>query len=149
MLPTSLLVLAGGFGARLRTAVSGVPKPLAPVVNRPYLHYLRENWVAQGVTSLTFLLHHQADLIEAFLQLRQNTGEQPITCSVRTLTEPHPLGTGGAIAFAVEQLQLTGSFLATNADTWLGSGIRQATEAGVPAMAVVRVENSERYGSVR
>jgi D-glycero-alpha-D-manno-heptose 1-phosphate guanylyltransferase len=149
MPPTSLLVLAGGFGTRLRTAVSAVPKPLAPVVGRPYLHYLIENWVEQGVTSLTFLVHHQADLIEAFLELRQSTGDGPMICNVRTLREPRPLGTGGALAYAVQQLQITGSFLATNADTWLGSGIRQVTGAGVPAMAVVRVENSERYGSVR
>src|SRR5580704_11871576 len=104
MAPTNLLVLAGGFGVRLRAAVSGVPKPLAPVVDRPYLHYLMENWIAQGVTSLTLLLHHQADVIEAFLQSRRDSGEQPIVCSVRTLTEPSPLGTGGAIAFAVQQL---------------------------------------------
>jgi D-glycero-alpha-D-manno-heptose 1-phosphate guanylyltransferase len=149
MPPTSLLVLAGGFGTRLRAAVSEVPKPLAPVVDRPYLHYLMENWVGQGVTSLTFLLHHQAELIEAFLELRQNSGELPLVCNARTLTEPRPLGTGGAIAFAVQQLQLTGSFLATNSDTWLGSGIRQVADAAGPAMAIVWVENSERYGRVR
>jgi D-glycero-alpha-D-manno-heptose 1-phosphate guanylyltransferase len=149
MSPTNLLVLAGGFGTRLRATVSKVPKPLAPVADRPYLHYLMENWVGQGVTSLTFLLHHQAELIRAFLESRQESRELPATCELRTLTEPHPLGTGGAIAFAVQQLQITGSFLATNSDTWLGSGIRQIAEARAPAMAVVWVENSDRYGSVR
>jgi len=144
----SLLVLAGGFGTRLQAVVSAVPKPLAPVADRPYLHYLIENWVEQGVTSLTFLLQHQADKIEAFLELQKSTSERPMNCNVRSVTEPRPLGTGGAIAFAVQQLSLTGSFLVTNADTWLGSGIRQVNDAGEPAMAVVRVENSERYGRV-
>jgi D-glycero-alpha-D-manno-heptose 1-phosphate guanylyltransferase len=149
MPPTSLLVLAGGFGTRLRTAVSAVPKALAPVADRPYLYYLIENWVEQGVTSLTFLLHYQADLIEGFLESWQSMGKTPSNCAVRTVIEPRPLGTGGAIAFAVQQLEITGSFLAANADTWLGSGIQQVSNARAPAMAVVRVENSERYGSVR
>jgi D-glycero-alpha-D-manno-heptose 1-phosphate guanylyltransferase len=149
MPPTNLFVLAGGFGTRLRAAVSKVPKPLAPVVDRPYLHYLIENWIEQGVTSITFLLHHQADLIEAFLESRKGADHRPGICDIGTLIEPFPLGTGGAIAFAVQQLQMTGSFLATNADTWLGTGIRQVIEAGAPAMAVVRVDNSDRYGNVR
>jgi len=149
MRPASLLVIAGGVGSRLQPAVSTVPKPLAPVVNRPYLHYLLDNWLAQGVTSLIFLLHHQAGLIETFLEREQDLGRPLVNCSVRILTEPQPLGTGGAIAYAVQQLQITGSFLATNADTWLGSGIKQISEASEPAMAVVRVDNSDRYGKVR
>jgi len=148
MRPASLLVIAGGRGSRLQSAVSTVPKPLAPVVNRPYLHYLLENWLAQGVTSLIFLLHHKAHLIEDFLSWQQNSGESFVNCNLRTLTEPQPLGTGGAIAYAVQQLQMTGSFLATNADTWLGSGIQQISQASAPAMAVVRVGNSDRYGKV-
>lgn len=147
MRESSLLVLAGGFGTRLRSAVSDVPKPLAPVVDRPFLHYLIESWVEQGVTQLTFLLYHQADLIEAFLK-RQKAEGRLKGCELRTLSEPQPLGTGGAIAYAVQQFRLTGSFLVTNADTWLGSGVEQVSAASMPAMAIVRVENSERYGCV-
>lgn len=149
MPPTSLLVLAGGFGTRLRPAVADVPKPLAPVVDKPYLHYLIENWIEQGITSMTFLLHHQAESIEAFLEVRPPSRNPRLNCNVRTLTEPRPLGTGGAIAFAVQQLHLSGSFLATNSDTWLGAGIREVADAAAPAMAVVWVENSDRYGGVR
>ena len=144
---TNLVVLAGGFGTRLRSAVSEVPKPLAPVFGRPYLHYLIERWVEQGVTQFTFLLHHQGSSIKAFLESQQNEGRLR-DCELRTLTEPHPLGTGGAVAYAVQQLRMTGSFLVANADTWLGSGIEQVVKAPVPAMTIVRVESSERYGSV-
>lgn len=143
-----MLVLAGGFGTRLRSVVSEVPKPLAPVIDRPYLHYLIENWVEQGVTSLTFLLHHQADLIEVFLESQKSKGWLR-GCELHTLIEPQPLGTGGAVAYAVQQLRLAGTFLVANADTWLGSGVKQILETETPAMALVRVNNSERYGSVR
>jgi D-glycero-alpha-D-manno-heptose 1-phosphate guanylyltransferase len=142
-----LLVLAGGFGTRLRSAVSEVPKPLAPVLDRPYLHYLIQSWVAQGVTRMTFLLHHQANMIEEFLRSQQRNG-QLAGCEVHTLTEPQALGTGGAVAHAVRQFEISGAFLVTNADTWLSSGIQQVCAAQKPAMAIVRVHNSERYGSV-
>ncbi len=142
----NLLVLAGGFGERLRSVVSDVPKPLAPVKGQPYLHYQIENWVDQGVTQLTFLLHYKADSIEAFLKAHQ---KQLRNCEICTLTEPQPLGTGGAIAFAVQQFGLAGSFLVANADTWLSSGVQRVFDAEMPAMATVQVENSERYGSVQ
>jgi NDP-sugar pyrophosphorylase family protein len=144
---TNLLVLAGGFGTRLRAAVPEVPKPLAPVASRPYLHYLIERWVEQGVTQFTFLLHHQGSSIKAFLESQQNEGRLR-DCELRILTEAQPLGTGGAVAYAVEHLRMTGSFLVAHADTWLGSGIGQVVKAPAPAMAIVHVENSERYGSV-
>ena len=34
------IVLAGGFGTRLRTVVSDVPKPMAPVAGKPFLCWL-------------------------------------------------------------------------------------------------------------
>jgi D-glycero-alpha-D-manno-heptose 1-phosphate guanylyltransferase len=142
-----MLVLAGGFGARLRPAVDNVPKPLAPVANRPCLHYLIENWVGQGVTGLTFLLHHQAELIEQFLKIEKDAGILA-GCELRTLSEPEPLGTGGAVAYGVRRCRLTESFLVTNADTWLGSGLEQLFGTPDPALAVVRTENPDRFGRV-
>lgn len=142
-----LLVLAGGFGTRLRSVVAEVPKPLAPIEGRPFLEYLVESWVEQGITRFTFLLHHQADLIEAFLDARK--GDRRFRDSeFHTLCEPQPMGTGGAVAYAVREQRLAGSFLVANADTWLGSGVERVFRTEAPAMATVRVGNSERYGSL-
>ncbi len=142
-----MLVLSGGFGTRLRSTISDVPKSLAPVLQRPYLFYLIENWRKQGITSFIFLLHHQAEMIIDFLhevkQLDILEGSE-----VRTIVEPHPLGTGGAIAYCVKELSLNGDFLVTNADTWLGTGIVDMEKSQSPSIAVIKVSNSERYGSV-
>jgi D-glycero-alpha-D-manno-heptose 1-phosphate guanylyltransferase len=146
--PAELLVLAGGFGTRLRAAIADVPKPLAPVGNRPFLDYLIENWLSQGLTALTFLLHYESDSVKLFLEQAKRNG-QLRDCDVYTSTEPQPMGTGGAVAYAVRERRLTGSFLVTNADTWLGGGIQQVLNAPAPAIAIVKVENSERYGSVQ
>lgn len=146
--PTELLVLAGGFGTRLRSAVGVVPKPLAPVGDRPFLYYLVENWVHQGVSKMAFLLHHKSKYIEDYLRELKAEGRLK-NCDVQALTEPEPLGTGGAVAFAVRQLGLSGSFLVANADTWLGSGVQPLSYESSPAMAVLPSETTERYGGVR
>ncbi len=141
-----LLVLAGGFGTRLQAAVSDVPKALAPVANIPFLHYQIEHWITQGITSFVFLLYHQSSSIIEFLKSQQN--DLLKDCQVDWLVEPEPMGTGGAVAYAVEQLNLSSDFLLTNADTWLGQGIQQVLAASSPAMAVVKVADTGRYGSV-
>ncbi len=142
----NLLVLAGGFGTRLQLAVSDVPKALAPVANLPFLYYQIEHWISQGINSFVFLLYHQSTLIIDFLKKEQNGLFQG--CHVEWLVEPEPMGTGGAAAYAVEQLNISDNFLLTNADTWLGIGIKQLLAASSPAMAVVQVTDAARYGSV-
>ena len=143
-----LLILAGGFGTRLRSAVSDVPKPLAPVGNNPFLRYLIDQWIAQGVRNMIFLLHHQAALIENYLAA-EKAGGLLNGCEIRTVIEEQPLGTGGSVAYAAGRCELKSSFLVVNADTWLGSGIHRMCDASSPSLAVVHVDNSERYGSVQ
>ena len=142
-----LLVLAGGFGTRLQSVVAEVPKALAPVGDVPFLRLQIEHWKNQGLKSFVFLLHHQADLIIDFLRNEQNGLLKD--CDVQWLVEPMPMGTGGALAYAVEHLNISNDFLVTNADTWLGTGIKEVWQAASPAMAVVRVGDAGRYGNVQ
>lgn len=141
-----LLVLAGGFGTRLKTVVSDVPKALAPTGDVPFLQIQIEHWQAQGLTEFTFLLHHQADKVVDFLEPCKVGLLKG--CQVDWLIEPTPLDTGGAISYAVRELSLTDDFLVTNADTWLGGGIRELMESESPAMAVVNLSDVGRYGEV-
>jgi D-glycero-alpha-D-manno-heptose 1-phosphate guanylyltransferase len=141
-----LLVLAGGFGTRLQSVLHETPKALAPVLGKPFLSFQIEHWFKQGVNSFVFLLHHHADAIVGFLKNEQNGLLK--NCNVRYVIEPTPMGTGGAIAYAIKDLGLEGNFLLTNADTWLGSGIKEVKMASAPAMLVVKVEDVGRYGEV-
>jgi len=146
MATRTLLVLAGGLGTRLRSVVADVPKPLAPVDGHPFLHHAIENWRRQGIDKLMLLLQHRAEAIEKFVaEHRELMAGLEVCISI----EPQPLGTGGAVAHAVKAFGLSGSFLVTNADTWLGSGVTELAGARVPAMGIVRVDNVERYGCVR
>lgn len=141
-----LLILAGGFGTRLKTAVADVPKALAPIGDIPFLQLQLEHWLAQGLFEFTFLLHHQADQIISFLQAQQ--GGLLKDCQVDWLIEPLPMDTGGALAHAVKTLNLKDDFLMTNADTWLAGGIHEMIQSAAPAIAVVNLADVSRYGQV-
>ena len=142
-----MLVLAGGFGTRLQPVVAEVPKALAPVGQVPFLYLQIEHWIAQGLRSFIFLLHHQADLIINFLETEKNGILN--NCQVTWLVEPTPMGTGGAVAHAVKQLSLMGDFLLTNADTWLGEGVQGISRSAAPSMAVLSLRDASRYGQVQ
>ena len=144
---SKLLVLAGGFGTRLQSVLPGTPKAMVPVGEVPFLALQLENWVSQGIRSFVFLLHHQADQIIGFLDTVKNRLLKD--CEVMSLVEPTAMDTGGAVAYAVRELGLDGDFLVTNADTWLGSGIRELTASRTPAMAVIQLDDSSRYGQVQ
>lgn len=143
-----MFVLAGGFGTRLRTVVSDVPKPLAPVENKPFLYYLVKNWIEQGVREFIFLLHYEADQIISYLDNAEFT-HQIRDLKISYIVEPEPLGTGGAVKYALEQYPVDGDFLVTNADTWLSTGVQMLIASPAPSIATVTVPNVSRYGEVR
>tara|TARA_B110001452_G_scaffold253599_1_gene244463 strand:+ start:1375 stop:2085 length:711 start_codon:yes stop_codon:yes gene_type:complete len=142
-----LLVLAGGFGSRLRSVVSDVPKPLAPINGIPFLSFQLDNWASQGIKEFIFLLHFEANVIIEFLK-KWNNLEANQDIEMRFVIEHIPLGTGGSVANAVQKLNLTSNFLVTNADTWLGSGIQELSHASAPVISVVEVANAKRYGTI-
>ena len=86
-----MLLLAGGFGSRLRSVVSDVPKPLAPVCGKPFLLYLMENYIRQGAKEFVFLLHYEAKLIEALIE-QMAISENFLNVKMICLYESKPLG---------------------------------------------------------
>ena len=145
MMKKPLMVLAGGYGKRLRSVVSDVPKPLAPVCGRPFIFYLIQNWVDQGIEDFIFLLHYEAQQIENLLfELKESSSFSNV--EFRTVLENKPLGTGGAILNAIDQLKLVESFLVANADTWLSSGVEIISKKSRPTIAAVKTKNTSRYG---
>lgn len=138
------IVLAGGFGTRLASVVSDVPKPLAPVAGRPFLFWLLDTLAGQGVARVVLATGHRAEMIEAAI------GPRFAGMAVAYSREDAPLGTGGAMWKALA-LAEGARVLALNGDTWLGADLR-AMEAHAPAadlvVAVRPVEDRSRYGSV-
>ena len=90
------VILAGGFGTRLRPLTVELPKPVVPIFDRPFLHYqtdlLRQ---VPEVDEVILSLNYHPERIEARVGDGAGAG-----LPVRYRVEPHPLGTGGAIKFA-------------------------------------------------
>lgn len=141
-----LLILAGGKGTRLRSAVPNLPKVLAPIDKKPFVDFQMTNWISQGVNSFVFILHHDAQMIR-----RHITSQYPELVKKRLIEfvlEPFPLDTGGAVANAVKELNISGKFLVTNADTWLGSGLSDVWKSEPPSLGIIKVPDTSRFGKV-
>ena len=94
------LILAGGEGTRLRPLTSTIPKPVVPLVGRPFISYMLE-WLREP-------RRRRRDPVAA--------GSWPTACAtvlgdgsalgirLRYVEEPRPLGTGGALKFAEDLL---------------------------------------------
>jgi len=143
----NMLVLAGGFGTRLRAVVSKVPKSLAPVNGIPFLELQLKHWIAQGQDSFIFLLHYEAGQIIDFLIKNKKGFLYGI--SIEWIVECEPLGTGGAILNAIKEFDLKNDFLVVNSDTWLSSGLKVLRSASSPTIGIVKVQDSSRYGLVQ
>jgi D-glycero-alpha-D-manno-heptose 1-phosphate guanylyltransferase len=142
----TLLVLAGGFGTRLKSALDDCPKALAPVGGTPFLGLLLEAWRQEGVRDILFMLHHKSDQISNYLEKNSDSLLESITWA--TIREEVPLGTGGAIANAVQNRNLSGNILVVNADTWTNQCLDVVRSAPCPAMGVVHIKDTSRYGTV-
>ena len=143
----TLLILAGGFGSRLREIVSDVPKPLAPVSNEPFLKLLLKKYIAQGASNIILLLHYKAKKIELMIQEMEECGELN-GIQINTITEQKPLGTGGSILNAITNFGIFNSFLVANADTWLSKSLIFMNNSEPLSIASVHLNDSSRYGSL-
>jgi D-glycero-alpha-D-manno-heptose 1-phosphate guanylyltransferase len=142
------VVLAGGLGTRLREAVADVPKCLAPVGSRSFLEIQIGALLAAGVGDIVLSLGHMANQVVSAVARMEHRGR------VRHVVEPSLLGTGGAIAFALDTLGLD-EVLVANGDTHLEGDISAMLQpldrAGgeLLRMAVVQVADRGRFGGVQ
>lgn len=126
---TTAMVLAAGFGTRMRPLTDTIPKPLVPLKGRPLIDHVLDRLMVAGVTKAVVNVHHHADKLEAHLKRRQ---KPTITISdERGLL----LDTGGGVIRALPQLG-DNPFLIHNSDSvWIegvGSNIARMIEGWDP-----------------
>jgi dTDP-glucose pyrophosphorylase len=83
------IILAGGFGTRLREAVPDLPKPMAPIAGRPFLAWQLDYLIATGIQHVIFSVGYKAESISNYF------GSSYAGCSISYVREDEPLGTGG------------------------------------------------------
>jgi len=85
------MILAAGFGTRLRPLTDGIPKALVPVLGRPMLAHVIEKFIASGINEILINAHYLAEKIEEFVR------KSDINADIKVVREDTILGTGGGI----------------------------------------------------
>jgi len=100
------------MGTRLRSAIPDLPKPMAPIEGKPFLGYLLNYWVGQGIKRFILSVGYKHEVIQRQFGFRYKDTE------IHYAVETEPLGTGGGLLLAMEQLRTKESFLILNGDTF-------------------------------
>lgn len=139
------IVLAGGFGTRLRQVVANVPKPMAPIVGRPFLEILLGSLARKGFSRVVLSLGFMAEKIS------DHFDTQFAGMDIAYVVEDTPLGTGGAIRLAFEACSQDHVFV-FNGDTYIDlevQSLEQQWEANRHPIIVARqVPDTSRYGRI-
>jgi D-glycero-alpha-D-manno-heptose 1-phosphate guanylyltransferase len=142
------IILAGGLGTRLRSVIGeALPKCMAHVAGRPFLHYLFKYLEGEGCTRIVLSLGHGHAHILDWLGR-----ESPTHVEVAHVIEHEPLGTGGGIRLAMKEaheehvIVLNGD---TAFDVRLGALKSFAETVGAETtLALKPMRDFARYGTV-
>lgn len=140
------IILAGGFGTRLQSVVSDVPKPMAPIGDKPFLHYILTTLYKQDVTHVVLSVGYKHETIVNYF------GSEYLGMQIDYAVEDEPLGTGGAIKKALKMIK-SNDILVLNGDTFFDielSDLRHFYEekAADIAIALKTMRDFDRYGVV-
>ena len=140
------IILAGGFGTRLRDAIPDLPKCMAPVNGRPFLFYVINYLRSQGIEKFIFSLGYKHQVIEAYLHAEFST------LDFQCLIEREPLGTGGAVLASCYKASEK-NVLVVNGDTIFKINLKKALiehnkHSSDCSLLLKPMENFDRYGVV-
>lgn len=140
------IILAGGLGTRLRDVVKNLPKPMAPVNGKPFLHYLFAYLQRQGISKVILSVGYRADVIRSYF------GDSYNGISILYMEEAEPLGTGGGIYQAISLTD--GPAYVLNGDTFFEIDLQllfqfyESSGADI-ALSLKRLQNFDRYGTLQ
>lgn len=140
------LIIAGGFGTRLRPLTDHVPKSLMPIANRPFLEHQVRLLARHGVSEAILLTGYLADEFESFIGRAAEIGVK-----VEISTEDHPLGTAGAVRSRLEDLDDTS--IVFNGDVLTDLDVSAMVEfhrarGSALSIALTHVDDASAYGLV-
>jgi len=140
------IVLAGGFGTRLQKVVSEVPKSMARIQNRPFLEYLFDYLISQGVAKVILSVGYKHEIIF------NHFNDQYKSLSIGYSVENEPLGTGGGIRLALWKIEGPRA-LVLNGDSLFRADYKALSEFHVKkkadtTLALRKLDDTSRYGRV-
>ncbi len=141
------IILVGGYGTRLRPLTTNIPKPVVPIVNKPFMLYQIELLKMYGVTEIVLAIGHLSDYIKKTLGNGKHYGVK-LTYSL----EKEPLGTGGAVKLASKHIDGEGAFI-LNGDVLTDINLEKLhklhkAKKSKVTVALVPVADPSKYGLV-
>lgn len=143
---TTAIILAGGFGTRLQSVVSDLPKPMAPINNEPFLNYQLNYLKHYGIKNVILSLGYLSEKIKAYY------GSKFKGLNIDYVVEETPLGTGGGIRLALEKCT-DDLALVLNGDSFFDVDLIKFHDLHIQnrsqiSLALRKVNNSARYGTI-
>jgi D-glycero-alpha-D-manno-heptose 1-phosphate guanylyltransferase len=141
-----VIVLAGGMGTRLRAVVNDLPKPMAPVNGKPFLEYLFQWLSLYFVSRIILSVGYKSDAISEYFG--NSFGNIPLEYIIET----EPLGTGGALKFALNYTTEE-DVVIINGDTYFPIDLDKFLDFHILnksklSIALKKMEKFDRYGTV-
>jgi mannose-1-phosphate guanylyltransferase len=142
-----VMVMAAGKGTRLRPVTDLLPKPMAPVANRPVLYHILRLLKRHGFREVVLNLHHMPDTITGYFGDGSTVG-----LDLRYSFEPELLGTAGGVK-KNEDFLGTGTFLVMSGDALTdidltGLVVAHRRTGSIATIAVKEVADPSLYGVV-
>ena len=140
------IILAGGLGTRLRSVVADLPKCMAPVAGRPFLHYVIAHLQKEGIQKFIFSVGYKSEAITNFVKMELR--EIDFKFSI----EEEPLGTGGAIKLSCKRIS-EHNVLICNGDTLFKIDVQKLSNSHFQhhadcTLCLKPMNNFDRYGVV-
>ena len=130
------IIMAGGFGTRMRPFTEKVPKPMLEVAGKPILEQIVERFVESGIHKFGMLLHYKPEMIEEHFKAKRYGDE-----AVAFIRETVPLGTAGGIRMFKDRLHEP--FFVMNGDSLIGCDWADFLEAHESQKASITIGVSE------
>jgi len=140
------VIMAGGFGTRLRPLTANAPKPMVPMVGKPVMEHIVELLKKHGITDIISMLYFQSEQIESYFGSGEKWGVK-----MSYIRAEADYGTAGSVKNA--QQFLDSSFIIISGDVLtdldLASAIKfHQNRKALATIVLTRVENPLAYGIV-
>lgn len=135
------IILCGGLGTRLKSVIKDIPKPMAPINDKPFLEFIFKYLKKQGVKEIILAVSYKYEVIKEYFK------DEFLGIKIKYSIEKEPLGTGGAIKEALKFIKNESYVL--NGDTFFNIDLSKLKLNGSKiCFALKQMNDFDRYGTV-
>ncbi|EOJ1573993.1 nucleotidyltransferase family protein [Campylobacter jejuni] len=135
------IILCGGLGTRLKSVIKDIPKPMAPINNKPFLEFIFEYLKKQGIKEVILAVSYKYEVIKGYFK------DEFLDIKIKYSIEKELLGTGGAIKEALKFIKNEAYVL--NGDTFFDIDLSKLKlDESKICLALKQMNDFDRYGTV-